>query len=349
MAAGANNAFTGNNTHSGTETFSGPLVNTGTDSGNQTISGNKTVTGTLNSNNLAAGNVANKNSSSDALQYVSSAGNDSNDGLSWGTAKLTLGGACTALGGNSSCTTGIGTVFIAPNAGVGIPAVIGPNLLFVSFKWSQMLFASGNLVEVQGGIFSVLNAAGSIIGDIAIGSPIGTGLNIGTTTNNSAVLYTNNTLAHTFDTSQNEQQAGRTTSYNAISTAGQGFPVIQGITSQKAETGSADANVLTVTPAAAVGNYRACVTASVSSATAGVIGWTLSYTDSNGNAQANIAQSLFQQGTAAPALTFTTSAAGNYQSCSQFDVNNAGASIILKWVGGGTTAAKISATVERLI
>ena len=150
-------------------------------------------------------------------------------------------------------------------------------------------------------------------------------------------------------------QAGQYVDSEFIAGAWKTFAAVPGVsvgsfvTSQKAETGAADANVLTATPIAAAGTYRACFTASVSSATAGVIGWTLSFTDSNGNAQANIAQSLFQGGTAAPALTFTTSAAGNYQSCSQFDINNAAASIIVKWVGGGTTAAKVSATVERLI
>jgi len=142
---------------------------------------------------------------------------------------------------------------------------------------------------------------------------------------------------------------GTISKYNNIGTSGNGIATIYGSTSQKAETGTADANVLTFTPPATVGTYRACVTVSVSSATAGVIGWTLSFTDSNGNAQSNIAQTLVQQGTAAPALTFTTSAAGNYQSCSTFDVNNAAANIVIKWVGGGTTAAKVSATVERII
>jgi hypothetical protein len=121
-----------------------------------------------------------------------------------------------------------------------------------------------------------------------------------------------------------------------------------GATSQKSETASADANVLTYTPPASVGTYRVCSAISVSSATSGVISWTLSWTDSNGNAQSNIAQQIFQMGTAAPNTTFTTSAAGNYYGCSVIDVNNAAASIIVKWVGGGTTAAKMSATVERL-
>ena len=120
-------------------------------------------------------------------------------------------------------------------------------------------------------------------------------------------------------------------------------------TLQKNETTTPDANVLTVTPAASAGTYRACVVISVSAATSGVISWTLSWTDSNGTAQSNIAQDLFQQGTAAPNTTFTTSAAGNYNGCSVIDVNNAAANIVVKWVGGGTTTAKMSATVERLI
>jgi hypothetical protein len=142
--------------------------------------------------------------------------------------------------------------------------------------------------------------------------------------------------------------SGLLVNYGGETTAGRGTPVIRGTASQKSEAGTADANVLTVTPASAAGSYRACFSASVSSATSGVIGWTLSWTDSNGNAQSNIAQQLFQMGTTAPNTTFTTSAAGNYYGCSVIDVNSAGANIIVKWVGGGTTAAKVSAMVERL-
>jgi len=122
-----------------------------------------------------------------------------------------------------------------------------------------------------------------------------------------------------------------------------------GVTSQKAETGTADANVLTFTPPAVAGSYRVCYDASVASATAGVIGFTLSWTDSSANAQANIALSLTQMGTAAPALTFTTSAAGDYGSCQTIDVNNAAVAIVVKWVGGGVSAAKASVTIERII
>jgi hypothetical protein len=147
----------------------------------------------------------------------------------------------------------------------------------------------------------------------------------------------------------NVNTSGLPTQSNNLTLAGQGFPAILGITSQKSETTTADANVLTVTPASAAGTYRACVVVSVSAATSGVISWTLSWTDSNGAAQSNIAQDLFQQGTAAPNTTFTTSAAGNYNGCTTFDVNNGGANIVVKWVGGGTTTAKMSATIERII
>lgn len=139
------------------------------------------------------------------------------------------------------------------------------------------------------------------------------------------------------------------TTYNSESSLpAPGVAYLKGITTQKNETTTADANVLTVTPAAAVGTYRVSIAVSVSAATAGVIAWTLSWTDSNGTAQANIAMPIFQFGTAAPNTTFTTSVAGNYFGDAVIDINNAAASIIVKWVGGGTTTAKMSATIERL-
>lgn len=151
------------------------------------------------------------------------------------------------------------------------------------------------------------------------------------------------TVAGTFNTN-----TGLFTQYGAAALAGYGFPAIRGVTSQRNETTTADANVLTYTPPAVVGTYKVSVNISVSSATAGVIAWTLSWTDSNGAAQANIAMPLFQHGTAAPNTTFTTSVAGNYTGTSTIDVNNAAAAIVVKWVGGGVTAAKVSAVIERV-
>lgn len=61
---------------------------------------------------------------SDAIQYVSDKGSDSNDGLSWGSAKLTIAAACAALpSGNSSCTAGSGIVYVSSGFTETIPTV----------------------------------------------------------------------------------------------------------------------------------------------------------------------------------------------------------------------------------
>jgi hypothetical protein len=133
-----------------------------------------------------------------------------------------------------------------------------------------------------------------------------------------------------------------------LTTAGLGNPIILGITSQRSETG-ADTNLLTVTPASVVGNYHVCVTMSVSAASSAVLGWTMTWKDSNGNAQTPTNEPLTQSGTAAPALTFTTSAAGNYSGCMNVDTDNSGTNIVVKTTFSGSSVAyKASATVERL-
>ena len=120
-------------------------------------------------------------------------------------------------------------------------------------------------------------------------------------------------------------------------------------TSQKSETG-ADANVLTFTPPAVAGSYRVRFVMSVSAANTATLGWTITYTDSNGNAQTPTNLALFQVGTATPALTFTTSAAGNYHGEADIDINNAAVNIVVKLTFSGTSfTAKGSATIERIV
>jgi hypothetical protein len=142
--------------------------------------------------------------------------------------------------------------------------------------------------------------------------------------------------------------SGRVVTCNGEATAGVGTTYARGATSQKAEVG-ADANVLTVAPAAAVGTYRITIVISVSAATSATLGWTATWTDSNGNAQTPTNLALTQSGVAAPALTFTTSAAGNYYGEAIIDVNNAGTSIVVKTTFAGTSVAyKVTATIERI-
>jgi hypothetical protein len=139
------------------------------------------------------------------------------------------------------------------------------------------------------------------------------------------------------------------TSYNGQATAGNGVVSIVAATSQKAEA-AADPNVLTFTPPALAGTYRARFMMSVSAAVAATLGWTITWMDSNGNAQTPTNLALYQSGVASGALTYTTSVAGNYYSHIDFDVNNSATPIVVKLTFSGTSfAAKVSATVERII
>lgn len=117
----------------------------------------------------------------------------------------------------------------------------------------------------------------------------------------------------------------------------------------KAETQAADASVLSFTPPLAKGMYEVMIVCNVSSATAGIIGFQISYKDSNGKTVTNQPISLTQGGTAAPALTFTTSAISQYFADVVIEVDNSQTAIIINWVGGGTTVALVSISLQRML
>ncbi|MBV9179888.1 MAG: hypothetical protein JO356_01135 [Acidobacteria bacterium] len=144
-------------------------------------------------------------------------------------------------------------------------------------------------------------------------------------------------------------QVNLLTKYNGVTTAGLGVVGIYGATSQKSES-AADSNVLTFTPPyASTGTYRIHFVLSVSAANTATLGWTATWKDSNGNAQAPANLSLVQSGTAAPALTFTTSAAGNYYGTALVDIDTSQTAIVVKLTFSGTSfSAKASATVEQV-
>ena len=166
------NILTGNNIFSGTNSF----TSTGTHSGTETFNGPLNATG-----NGAVGNVAIKPAVSDSVQYVSiNTGNDSNDGLSWGTAKLTIAAAITAL---NAPITGGGTVNIAAGvytggitvpsgvrifgSGMGATEIIAPNGA-AAFD----LPAGTNNAQIQDLLISVTHATSTAItieGNIGLG------------------------------------------------------------------------------------------------------------------------------------------------------------------------------------
>lgn len=118
-------------------------------------------------------------------------------------------------------------------------------------------------------------------------------------------------------------------------------------TLQKTES-AADAALLTFTPPAVAGSYRISFDLSVSAAASAVLGWTASWKDANGTAQAptNI---LLSQITS-QATTFTTSAAGVYSGALDIGIDNSATAIVIKFtLASGTITAKASAMIERLI
>lgn len=85
--------------------------------------------------------------SGDKVLYVSKSGNDSNTGLSWGQAKLTIGAAVTALTGNTSGTiyVGAGTFTESPITLSGGKTISGAG----RYATIVQLAASGNLFTVS--------------------------------------------------------------------------------------------------------------------------------------------------------------------------------------------------------
>jgi len=141
---------------------------------------------------------------------------------------------------------------------------------------------------------------------------------------------------------------GLITRYGTIATAGIGLVPVYGSTSQKSETG-ADTNVLTYTPPAVAGTYRIRVAISVSAANTATLGFTATWKDSNGHAQAPTNLALTKGGTAAPALTFSAAANDVYYADFQIEVDNSATAIVIKTTFSGTSIAyKISATIEQL-
>jgi hypothetical protein len=248
---------------------------------------------------------------------------------------LSLGGPAVTAGTAGGIAFGDGTAFTGAASSAGLYANAS--------SFIDLITATTDLGAAV--------AESSILSANVIPKGIGTnpGIAASTITDNGTTVATTEAVNFGSAAQFVISAAGLPTKSNALTLAGQGFSSILGITSQKAETAAADASVLSVTPAAAVGTYRLTVSISVSAATSGVIGWTATWTDSNGNAQAPAELELFQNATAAPALTFTTSAAGNYHSTAVIDINAAGTAIVIKWIGGGTTTAKMSAIIERII
>jgi hypothetical protein len=116
----------------------------------------------------ATANIALKPQTNDAIQYVSPNGADGNDGLSAGTAKLTITAACAALpGGNSSCSAGTGTIYLTAGYSGLIP-VVTSTISVIGGRWNEY--------QAYSSLADCAKTAGII--NIQVG-PAGTGQNTG--------------------------------------------------------------------------------------------------------------------------------------------------------------------------
>lgn len=192
------------------------------------------------------------------------------------------------------------------------------------------------------------NVTGNVTGDVtgnltgnSTGAHNGT-VGAGTPNTGAFTSLSVGTAKTTFST------GGLVTKYNNWPTTGYGVSAVQAVTAQKAES-AADTAVLSFTPAAEAGTYKVMFVLSLSAANTATLGWTMTWKDSNGAAQSPTNLSLVQSGTAAPALTFTTSSAGNYYGSAIIDVDASATAIVVKLTFSGTSfAGKASATIERV-
>jgi hypothetical protein len=127
--------FTGANTFARftLQNYSGALAS------NDARTGPEPLTRPLNSASGATGNVDIKNAATDWVRYVSAAnGNDANDGLSWGSAKLTIPAAYNSApapfaGQRLRINVGAGTYTLTGQQAPGAAIVAGPNETFITW------------------------------------------------------------------------------------------------------------------------------------------------------------------------------------------------------------------------
>lgn len=134
------------------------------------------ASGVTNQANVGAvGNIARKVVSTDSIRYVTSSGNDSNDGLSWGTAKLTVMAAYDALPATGGtvyiCGQPSGSIVQATSTGQGI-WIMGPsdpNYASPPAGWRQgkpisFIGSCGTAGDQQGNKPTVFVGANSTLG-----------------------------------------------------------------------------------------------------------------------------------------------------------------------------------------
>jgi hypothetical protein len=124
-------------------------------------------------------------------------------------------------------------------------------------------------------------------------------------------------------------------------------PYIRGTVLDKAETGT-DNNVLTVTPAAAVGLYRVSIFILITSQTGANLNWGVSWTASDGLPKDGMGSGIMLIGSSSVLTNFGN--LGGYFATQVIDVDNSASPIVVKVsLTAGTITYKASAVIEQLI
>lgn len=231
------------------------------------------------------------------------------------------------------------TFSITPIFGTIVTAFVqAPNGSNLNLQASNPSGSCGSPVPC-GGFETFLQGGGATGGGITIQAGLGfvspggnIVLNPGTGTPNGTILLN-----------------GLVSAYNGRTLQGAGLVSNVCATSQKVES-ALDTNILSCIMPLVGGRWRLAFTMDVSAQSAATLGWTATWTDANGHAQAPTNLSLFTAGTAAPALTVTAVTNGHYYGYVDIDVDNSGTTVIVKLTFTGTSfTAKVSATAEQLI
>lgn len=89
-------------------------------------------------------------SAQNSIQHVSSTGNDSKDGASWGTAKASIRAACASLpGGNTNCSAGNGQILVSSST-VGGNLTLAPGIGLSVMAGGTIRMQSGETLMLNG-------------------------------------------------------------------------------------------------------------------------------------------------------------------------------------------------------
>jgi len=250
---------------------------------------------------------------------------------------LTGGGTGTATLVYASSSNSTTVTVPATTATTDTFAVLGTAQAFTA---AQTFPTSGIILYNPAGTFTYTFLGSAIAANRIITLPLITG------TDTIAVLG----LAQSFTAVQtftSISMSGKATTYNGISTAGTGVPIVVATYASGSVT-SSQSNVINYTPPASAGDYRVSAQVSTTSGTnTGTTTVTITHKSSAGVAITQLPP--FTQSNSATLLTAATAASKTFSMIDyRFSIDNSQTAITVSFTIAGTVAAYLAATLEQL-